>query len=147
MTKSIRTNSKVFRNEVRKHILDALDNGENETLLGQLKDHSKNFHSWYGEFEQKRTPNIQDAHTEFLMGLPHTINIEFETYEIDKAVKEWFENCGADYAKRDDEKTAQLYYYLVFSELSKLMKENNVPFGLTFNTWMFHVKQLKINKL
>jgi hypothetical protein len=128
MTVKVKTNSKVFRAEVRKHVIDCLSTDYTEVLEEQLSNVVEDFHNWYGPYEQKRNRNVYEAFKDWLMGLPSSLSVEYEYYRFTEVLKAWFEACGAEYREQDSEKEYQLYMHLVTSEFEKLCKENNIEF-------------------
>jgi hypothetical protein len=122
----IRTNSKVFKEQVQEHILDNLseDYHDSDHVADRLADVWNEFKSWkHGQ----RIANEQEAFGQFIDGLPSVINTEYTHHGIHNTMKEWFENCGAAY-KYDEphESEYNLYKNLVYMNLQDLSKKYGV---------------------
>lgn len=114
----MRTNSKEVKNKVRAHVLDCVtdDNGDNFATLPEAVARLR------AEFDRvanyphnlKRFPNHQDRFHDYLMGIP--FGFEFEDHKI----CEFLNGLGInpDGKKYDRDKSARLYTYLIFREMS-----------------------------
>jgi hypothetical protein len=122
------TTNKEFKDQVQIHILERLSTDETEETRQQLLDVINGFNDWYGAYEQKRTPNIEAAFKEWLLGLPSSLNIEFEYYTIHQTLKQWFEDTGSEYKEQSSDKEAELYYHLIVREFRVLCRKNGLDF-------------------
>lgn len=119
----MRTTTKEFKAKVQMHIIENLSTDETTDFHTQLQDVVDNFHSWYGAYEQKRTPNHYDAFKEWLLCLPSSIFAEYREYAIHEIMGEWF---GEDFKPQKPEKEINLYYHLFIREFEILCKKEGV---------------------
>lgn len=121
----MRTTNKDFKKQVQRHILEHLNDEETTDTKKQIRNVISEFENYS---KGLKFHNIQDAFISFLQCLPSCLSVEFEYYEINKNLKEWFRNCGETYQEREPEEEANLYYYLIFRELKSLCKIYKVDF-------------------
>jgi hypothetical protein len=120
------TMTNIFKAKVQDHIINSLSTDETTILVDQLQTVVNEFNKWYSPYEQKRTPNKQQAFTEFLNCLPSCINQEWEYSGITNTMKSWF---GSDYSDpKSNSKEAEAYLHLIHREFKTLCKKNNVKF-------------------
>lgn len=124
----MRTTKKEFKEQIREHILACLSDDVKTDVKEQLQNVVCEFHSWYGPYEQKRTPNKHEAFKGFLLGLPSCFNAEFTHYGISQTLKGWFERCGETYKEQEVDKEVKLYYHLVTREFQWFCQKNGVDF-------------------
>jgi hypothetical protein len=124
----MRTNNKEFKVQIQDHIINSILSDEcGDTLKEQLQAVIDGFNNWYSPYEKKRQSNIQEAFTDWAMCLPSEFNIEYRNFEIQELIKTWFNTAGETYKEpKDDQKTYDLYYWLVFRELNNLFKQNKL---------------------
>jgi hypothetical protein len=122
----MRTTSKAFKEQVQEYIINGLSDDNQTELKSKLEDVVSDFHSWYSPYEQKRTPNRQEAFKEFLNCLPSSIHTEYTHYRINQTLKSWFENNGETYKDKPTDKELDLHHHLVYRELNTLLKQNNL---------------------
>lgn len=120
------TTRNVFKNQVRKHIVEILSTNETEVLKDQLQNVVNAFYNWYSGYEQKRNPNWGAAFIDWNQGLPSEINMEFRQYKITEILKEWVENTGEVFKERSGELEEYTYRSLVTREFTAMCKLNNV---------------------
>jgi hypothetical protein len=124
---TMRTTKKEFKAVIQEHILNSVLDEGYDTLKDQLQAVIEEFKNCYGPYEQKRKPNLQEAFIDWSLGLPTVFNIEYRNFEITELVKSWFTACGETYKEpKDDEKTYNLYYWLVYREFNTLLKKNGL---------------------
>lgn len=124
----MKTTKKEFKEQVQQHILECLSTDETTNQKEQLERVIKEFMNWYSPYEKKRTPNRQQAFSEFLMCLPSCLSVEYEHHNIYHTLKSWYENCGATYKEQDTTKESQLYHNLIYREFNTLIKKNGLEF-------------------
>lgn len=115
----MRTNSKQVRDQIKKLILECVTD-ENGNEYTNLKDACNRL---YNDFERvanypsnmKRIPNHQERFHDYMCGLP--FNFPFWNDEIEKYLNSLGINPGNK--KFDPEKSLKLYYYLIYSEVTK----------------------------
>jgi hypothetical protein len=122
----MRTTSKAFKEQVQEYILNGLSEDYGTDTQAQLQGVINDFHSFYSPYEQKRTPNHQEAFKEFLNGLPSSLHTEYTHYGINQTLKSWFENNGETYKDKPTDKELDLHHHLVYRELNTLLKQNNL---------------------
>jgi hypothetical protein len=124
----MRTTKKEFKVQIQDHIINSVLSDEyGDTIKEQLQAVIDNFKDYYGKYEQKRKPNIQEAFIDWSLGLPSSFNIEYRNFEIQELIKTWFNTAGETYKEpKDDQKTYDLYYWLVYRELNNLLKQNKL---------------------
>lgn len=124
----MRTTKKEFCLQVRAHIESCLSEDYHNTLAGQLQAVADDFGSWYCAYERRRQPHIQTAFIDWMNGLPSALSVEYTYHGIHETMKAWFAACGETYRGKQDEKEVDLYRYLVYRELLKMMQANGVRF-------------------
>lgn len=122
----MRTTKKEFKEQIQEHILNRLSTDETENPKEQIQNVIAEFHNWYSPYEQKHTPNCQEAFSNWLNCLPSGINLEWTYRGVNKTLKSWFENMGETYKDRDTDKEAILYHHLVYREFNTLAKKNDL---------------------
>lgn len=120
----MRTTNKQFVELVRAHVIEHLSDEETTEVSGQLQNTMNEFKSWYSSYEQKRTPNMQTAFKDFLLGLPSCLTVEFTYHNISLTLKAWFEACGEEYREKECSIESDLYYHLVVREFFKLYEKH-----------------------
>jgi hypothetical protein len=122
----MRTNNKEFKKQIQEYILNGLSEDNGTDTKDQLQAVVNDFHSWYSPYEQKRTPNRQEAFKEFMNGLPSSLHTEWTNYGINQTLKGWFENTGTPYKEKDSDKELELHHNLVYRELNTILKKNDM---------------------
>ena len=120
------TTRNVFKNQVRKHIEEILNDEHTTDLKEQLQNTVDSFYNWYSGYEQKRNPNIWDAMHSWFMGLPSAINVEYRHFEISNILKQWIEKSWEFYKETDGQKEQKVYLFLITREFSAMCKLHNV---------------------
>jgi methionyl-tRNA synthetase len=124
----MRTTKKEFKVQIQDHIINSVLSDEyGDTIKEQLQAVIDNFKDYYGAYEQKRKPNIQEAFIDWALGLPSAFNIEYRNFEIQELIKTWFTIAGETYKEpKDDQKHTIYIIGLVFRELNNLFKQNKL---------------------
>lgn len=122
------TTRKGFKEQVQNYIMDRLSMDEHEELAFQLNAVVEGFKNWYGLYEQKRTPNRQEAFIEWLKGLPSELNVDYMNDVIVETYRSWFKAIGESQKKMKEEKEIEWFYYLIFREFQTLCKKEGVKF-------------------
>jgi hypothetical protein len=126
---AMRTNNKLFKEQIRNHILDILSTDETQDVKTQLQIVLGEFNNWYNGYERNRNPNIQDGFIDFLMGLPSCISVEYSNYNIRQELKSWWENAGGEFDESKVEGSeSDLYFPLIYREYRKLCEQYGVDF-------------------
>jgi len=118
-TKKHRTNSAHVRGQIRKHIIDVVKVEDHCDHIENIEEASKiileSFNDWDCEYEQNRIPNNQDRFSYWLFGLP----FDFEYTHC--GIADFLNSLGINPEGKtyDDDKSAKLYHYLIFSEILK----------------------------
>jgi hypothetical protein len=113
----MKPNSKEVRLCVQKHILECVTTSEGEQFatLQEVKEYVLNrFNSEYnGDYEKRNYPKIQERFKNYLLGMP----FDFTTWndEIVQILNSW----GLYKENATIKQSANLYYYLIFSEVFK----------------------------
>lgn len=120
---TLRSNSKEVTERIRKHIVERLNTDYTQDIKEQLTAVFDEFQSWYGPYEKRRTPNIQDAFAEFLKCLPSCLSTEY-MYVCQREALEYFFDGRARKPKKDwtDEQVSKMYYSLIYREFNALCK-------------------------
>lgn len=114
----MKTNSKAARDAIKLHILECVYNSNGDNFL-TYDDAVKHL---YGEFDRvanysvnmQKLPNNQERFMDYMQGLP--FHFHFTYYGINCYLESiGLENNG----KYSDEKSERLYYYLIYSEVTK----------------------------
>ncbi len=114
--KKIRSNSKEVRDAIRLHLIEIAQNDDVEVkTVEQAINYIVN--RFYNEMlkNNKHYNNIQDLFTYWLSGM------SLHTYFYTKAIIDYLHGIGL-YGKdeeQEQEKAADLYYYLIFREVKK----------------------------
>jgi hypothetical protein len=125
----MKTTNKAIKDQIQKHIIEGLSEDTYQSTKMQLQQVKEEFYNWYSPYEQKRTPNKQEAFKEFMNGLPSCLNMEYTYHGIHTTMRSWFENAGETYKEpKDDSKEADLYGSLIYREFNTLCKKNGVQF-------------------
>lgn len=134
----MRTTNKAFKSQVQDHVIDRLmkqddllqiydiEVTEDNYLATQLEAVKHEFHNWYNPYEQKRTPNHQEAFIDWTQELPSCLDIEYTHHNINEKLKEWYTNVGAEYKEQPTDKQVNQYNALVYREINTLMKQNKI---------------------
>lgn len=119
----MRTTKKEFKEQVQKHIQDAI----NEEMT--LQDVVNNFYTEKYKSKYERKFPKYDAFKEWMTGLPSSLNIEYTNEGINNTLKSWYEACGEQY---DESKLSQdesdFYFHLVTREFRNLCNKNGIQF-------------------
>jgi hypothetical protein len=128
----MRTTNLVFKVLVQEHIIECMQTPEGEIPTQYLKDVVEAFKSWYSPYEQKRTPNHQDAFIDWLQGLPSELSVEYSSFMICETLKYWFTHPTVDmnFIERHADKEAETYYNLVYREFRTLCTKYKVEWSL-----------------
>jgi hypothetical protein len=119
----VRTTTKCFKDQIRGHIFEILDDEYTKELPEQLQNVIDGFRNWWTGYEQKRNPNMYGAFTDWFLGLPSEINVEYRHFAIEEIVVSWFNACDEEYKQpKDESKTYDLYYHLVTREFYALCR-------------------------
>lgn len=131
----MRTNTKAFRAKVREYIMGVLaeeygtPDGDaavisKEDVKRGLEAIAADF-SFYAQAEQRRSRRpYQQIFSDWLTCLPSSFDVPYLDFEINEVMASWgLTNPDEKYPQ---ERTNFLFHYLLYSELLKLCKENNV---------------------
>jgi hypothetical protein len=116
---AMRTNSKQVRDQIKQLILECVTD-ENENEYTNLKDACN---CLYNHFERvanhpnnmKRIPNHQERFQDYMMGLP--FSFPFSNYDVEMYLNSL--GINPNNKEFDPEKSLKLYYYLIYSEVTK----------------------------
>jgi hypothetical protein len=122
----MRTTNKIFKDQIQEHILNGLSEDISSEQRDQLKAVVDSFHNWYSPYEQKRTPNRQEAFKEFLNGLPSELHLEWTNYGVNQTLNKWFTTAGEVYKEKSSDKDLDTYHNLVYREFNNLLKKNDL---------------------
>jgi hypothetical protein len=121
----MRTTKKEFVAQIQEHIANRLSEDETTVLSEQLQNVMDDFKDWYNPYEKKLTPNRHDALKHWLWGLPSSLSLEYQHYNISKILKKWFNECGEEYKEiGDGRKEADFYMNLVIREFNKMYNKH-----------------------
>lgn len=104
------TNSNLFRNQVRKYVLNAIE--EPYTVHSTHEE----FQNWYNHYEKRHQPNLQKAFAYWLMCLPTAMSVHYEDYRMEQTVQSWFENAGMEWRPKKNFDYSAYFLYLVSKE-------------------------------
>ena len=109
------TNSNIFRNQVRKYVLNAIE--EPHTIQSTHEE----FLNWYSHHEQKQHPNIQKAFMYWLMCLPSAMSVEYRNFEMKELLEKWFTNANIPWKPKKNFDYPEYFLYLVTKEFFYLL--------------------------
>lgn len=124
----MRTTNKNFVQQVQNHIIDRLNDEYHATVQEQLQNVVNEFNAYDSAYERRKFPNKQDNLINWLSGLPTCIHMEYTHHNVYVSLKEWFENCGAEYEEQEDHIEWDLYRKLFSRELMKLFSMYDIKF-------------------
>lgn len=104
------TNSKQFRNPIRKYVLLSIDE------ICTVQDVHDEFIKWYDIHNRRNHPNVWEAFQYWLMCLPHVITVKYDNYAMEEQVKEWFLEAGMEWKPKKNFDYAKYYLYLLTKE-------------------------------
>lgn len=114
----MKTNSKEVREQIRKHILECVNNPETDQPFSTLEEAKERVKSEFNmvanyPYNLKRLPNTQERFSDYLLGIP--FNFEYSIYEI----QQYLNSLGINPEGRqfDEDKSLKLYHYLIFREV------------------------------
>lgn len=127
----MRSNSKQVRAAARAYLIDCImsvNAADLEIKTDDLKTRLQYIVSDFrrvtnNPYDLHRLPNDQDRFIDWLQGLPNCIPIDFENFMIIEVLTSWGLPDDKDYPM---DKIARLYYYIIYSELTKLLKANDI---------------------
>lgn len=131
----MRTNTKAFRAKVREYIMDVLAEeygppygsgvafGKDDLKRG-LETVAADFSSWSAVEMRRSRKSYQQLFSDWLNCAPSSFDVHFYDYEINDIMASW--GLTNDDGKYPQERTNFMFHYLLYSELLKLCKENNV---------------------
>lgn len=130
MKTTIKTNSKLFNDQIFKYILDCINSEEIE--LKNDKDKiaflSVQFDCEYNNtYNKKRYPNLQNRLSNWFMGLPSSFNIDFANYRILEIAKD-FNSLPQDASEKQENDVLNNWFNLVAFKVLQLAKKNNINF-------------------
>lgn len=109
------TNRNSFRDQVRKYVLDNIEERSVIDLVEQFKSEA----GYSQNIRLKGT--IQNAFIEWLKGLPTNVSFDFVNFEIENLLKEWFTN--ADMVYKENANFTDNYYYFLYREIAYLFEK------------------------
>lgn len=115
--------------EAKKYLLNAIDSSdyddvERVTDKDKLQFIADTFMSEYG-FNIKRYGSYQRALAEWFMGLPSSINIDYQNYRILELSKEW--GCLEENAsEKDEDKIIEGWFLWMSNKLMKLFSMHGI---------------------
>ena len=102
---------------IREHIIANMSDDDAPRVSDKLLRVVNGFGNWYGQYEQRKTPNVQNAFAEWLTGLPSELYATPYYEEQRELLNEWL---GATYKNYTDEVVSHRFYALIFREFNKL---------------------------
>lgn len=120
---SNRSTGKEVKEKIREHIMDNLSNDFGETTTEQLQAVVDGFINWYGGYERRRVPNVQQAFIDWLRGLPSELYATPYHEEQKQLLNEWLGKSPNNYTT---EVMEHRFYYLIFREFNALCTKYNV---------------------
>ncbi len=132
--------NRVNKTEVYKYILSAIDNScyatdEDKTFQNdaeRIKYVLDDFHSCFNhKYEKQRTPNLQARIADWFMGLPSSISIEFQNYEILKLAKKWG-SLSENATEKQEEKIINNWFNFIAANLLQLATKNKVDYSYLY---------------
>lgn len=124
----MKSNNKIVVNRIREHIKDCLSTDNTQDLGEQLQAVAKGFHNWYGPYEQKRTPNRQQAFMDWLMCLPGELSVEYYHHKQEEILDKLLEDVPRTKANYSTQEIQDRYLGLIYREFAKMCKENKILF-------------------
>lgn len=118
-----KTNSKEVKEEVRKYILECIEEGLT------IQEVYKNFIDSYFKTETEKryfNNNERKAFEHWLTTIPYGFNVEFATWEICKIVGGWLNETEEEIEKYFEEnatKTENLFRYLITKHFFEMLAE------------------------
>lgn len=109
------TNRNSFRDQVRKYVLDNIEERSVIDLVEQFKSEA----GYSQNIRLKGT--LQNAFIEWLKGLPTNVSFDFTNFEIENLLKEWFTN--ADMVYKENGNFTDNYYYFLYREIAYLFEK------------------------
>lgn len=139
----MRTTKKEFREIIWDHIFNNIVlEDEEKSIIDKapisFQEHYKlekvlvHFHNefWDGLRDSyKKSYGKQYAMKEWLLGLPSVVSFHYTDYDIEKELKEWFEQLGEKYKPSKRQDPIDVYYHLIIREMFYLFKKYNVMEG------------------
>lgn len=119
----IKSNSKIFRDKVKKYVIDNID-AEASTPTEALEKTLANFRAWYCDFYKKQYPSLINAFIPFFNTGVTDLSIWYD--EQRALLKEWFEQTEAEAQKYDDIQVSNKFYYQVSKAFISLCKNYNI---------------------
>lgn len=114
---------KLVTDQIQGYILDNLSDDNSEHVMDKLEDVVEDFINWYGEYERRRTLNVQAAFKEWLQGLPSALYVTPYYEEMRELMNKWLGTTDKNYS---DDVIAHRFHALIFREYNKLCSSNGV---------------------
>lgn len=114
---------KLVTDQIQGYILDNLSDDNSEHVMDKLEDVVEDFINWYGEYERRRTPNVQAAFKEWLQGLPSALYVTPYYEEMRELMNKWLGTTDKNYS---DDVIAHRFHAVIFREYNKLCSSNGV---------------------
>ena len=102
---------------IREHIIANMSDDDAPRVSDKLLRVVNGFGNWYGQYEQRKTPNVQNAFAEWLTGLPSELYATAYHEEQRALLTEWLGTTDKNYT---DEVVSHRFYALIFREFNKL---------------------------
>jgi hypothetical protein len=119
----IKSNSKIFREKVKKYVIDNID-AEASTPIEALQNTLENFSAWYCPFYKKQYPSLINAFIPFFNTGVMDVSIWHDEHRA--LLKEWFEQTEAEAEKYDNIQVSNKFYYQVAKAFISLCKDYNI---------------------
>lgn len=119
----IRSNSKQFRDKVKKYVIENID-AEASTPIEALENALQNFRAFYCPYEKKLNPSITNALIHFFNTGVMDLSIWYD--EQRELLKNWFEQTEAEAQKYDDIQVSNTFLYHVSKAFIELCKDYNI---------------------
>ena len=128
MEKILRTNSKAFTDKANKYILEAIDlEGYDQYDQDKMteKEQLQAVHTEFLNTHQYLVDQIGEnkAFTEWLMGLPGLLNIDFYNYEILKIAIEW-KSLRFGATEKQEDAVIDNWFPMITTKFFKLLRGN-----------------------
>lgn len=127
----MKSNSKQVRDAAREYLIGCIMSpsyqelsAASDSLPDRLENIKREFRHWYSPYEQHRNRNIQAAFIDWMRGLPSCVPVDFSHYDIRQVVVSW--GLADENRIYSDTATDNLFYTIIFSELSKLFTLHNI---------------------
>ena len=119
----VRSTHNSVATQIQDFIIENLSDDYGTNTAQQLESVVAAFHNWYGEYEKRRTPNVQTAFKEWLSGLPSELYITPYYYDMQQLMDKWL---GKTMKVYEDDIMSRNFHGLIFREFQKLCRKYGV---------------------